>query len=171
MNKKIYTIVIVLAVISGFLMGLSNFSGTLFNVGLILFIITILSALIIPMIRKKNIKKNRTTTIFNINSNEAHFETLETTIQQFLSEKNFKKINYVNDETVYQLGSGLWTARKYLAYHFENNTLILESWVSTSAGKGFGEEIPLDNKFFAKVPKDQLKKIIDELAIKIAEIN
>ncbi len=168
MNKKTYTIVIVFAVISGFLMGLSSFSGTLFKVGLALFIITILAALIIPMIRKKNIKKNRTTTIFNVNSSEELFET---TIQNFLNEKNFKKINYVNDETVYQLGSGLWTARKYLAYHFENNTLVLESWVSTSAGKGFGEEIPLDNKFFAKVPKDQLKKIIDELAIKFNEIN
>lgn len=168
MSKKTYTIVIVFAVISGFLMGLSNFSGTLFKVGLALFIITILVALIIPMIRKKNIKKNRTTTIFNINTSDDLFET---TIQNFLNEKKFKKINYVNDEIVYQLGSGLWTARKYLAYHFENNTLVLESWVSTSAGKGFGEEIPLDNKFFAKVPKDQLKKIIDELAIKFDEIN
>lgn len=168
MNKKNYTLFIAIAAIGGFLMGLSSFKGTLFYIGLAIALVAMILMLVLYYTKKKTITKNRSVTPFKINCDK---NIIEEELKKFLTEKKFVEIDYVNNEKVFQLGSGIWTARKYLTYRFEENVLILESWISMSSGKGIGEEIPLDDKFFAKIPKNQLKKIIDELALRIERIN
>ncbi len=168
MNKTLYSICIALAVVGGFLMGASSFQGTLFYVGIAIALFALVLMVISYFTKKKNIRKNRSITMFDVRIEK---EKMEQVIKDFLAKKGFALTDYVNNEQVYRLGSGVWTARKYLAYHYQENKLILESWVSMSSGKGIGEEIPLDNGFFAKVPKNQLKKIIDEFATTIANAN
>ncbi len=168
MNKTLYSIYVALAVVGGFLMGASGFHGTLFYVGIAIAAVALVLMVVSFYTKKKNIRKNRSITMFDVRIEK---EKMEQVIKDFLAKKGFALTDYVNNEQVYRLGSGVWTARKYLTYHFQENKLILESWISMSSGKGTGDEMPLDNGFFAKVPKSQLKKIIDELATTIANAN
>lgn len=167
MNKKTYQLLFIVAIIGGFLMGVSQFSGVLFYIGLVIVLIDLTLMISLYFRKNKKIKKMRTKTFLEIGDKS---EEVDEFLKDYLRKNKFILINYVNDEKVYQLGNGLWTARKYLTYYFEGTKLILESWISMSFGKGISEEIPLDNKFFGKVPKNQLKKIIDEIATEIERI-
>ena len=167
MNKKTYQLIFIIAIIGGFLMGVSQFTGTLFYIGLAIVIVDLSLMAAMYFRKNKKIEKKRTKTFLEIGDKS---EEVDKFLKAYLIANKFTLIDYVNGEKVYQLGNGIWTARKYLTYYFEDSKLILESWISMSAGKGFGEEIPLDDKFFAKVPKNQLKKIIDEIATKIENI-
>ena len=95
-------------------------------------------------------------------------EDEEQTILSVLQKNKYKK-KESNGEEFYQHGSGLATSPQFIKYTFENDAIILESWVKTM---GFIGEENLDGSsqiFAKKGAKKTLKKIQEGLGLDIIE--
>ncbi len=73
-------------------------------------------------------------------------ELIKTTIKDFLATRNFNEINYLTGEIVYSFKSGFFENKKYIAYHFDKDILVIEAWIS----KGGKEETPVDFGYYEK---------------------
>ena len=95
-------------------------------------------------------------------------EDEEQTILKVLQKNKYKK-KESNGEEIYQHGNGLVTSPQFIKYTFENDTIIIESWVKSF---GFIGEENLDgsSQIFAKKNiKKILKEIQDNLGLDIIE--
>lgn len=86
-------------------------------------------------------------------------EELEDRVAKYLLDKKFRKAIYKDEEGVYKLGSGFWTAPKFVKYSVEGNEVTLEAWIKAFAI--FGESGVTG--FVGMVPKRQLKKLVDTI--------
>ena len=95
-------------------------------------------------------------------------EDEEQTILRILKENKYKK-RESNGEEYYQHGHGIVTSPQLIKYTFENDTIILESWVRDF---GFLGESSLEGSsqiFAKKSAKGSLKKIQEGLGLEIIE--
>ena len=85
-----------------------------------------------------------------------------------MQENKYKK-RIVRGEEFYQHGAGIVTSPQLIKYSFENDTIIIESWVRNF---GFLGEDSLDESsqiFAKKSAKKALQKIQDGLGLDIIE--
>ncbi len=75
-------------------------------------------------------------------------------MQQFLVQNKFKAINY-KGTTVYQLGNGLITAKKFIEYTIQGNTLTIYAYVFK-----VNKPVILDDAYYCSIPKTELKNIL-----------
>ena len=95
-------------------------------------------------------------------------EDEEQTILRILKENKYKKRKY-NGEEFYQHGSGIVTSPQLIKYSFQNDMIVIESWVRDF---GFLGESSLEgsSQIFAKrSAKGALKKIQEGLGLEIIE--
>ncbi len=90
-------------------------------------------------------------------------ELIKTTIKDFLATRNFNEINYLTGEIVYSFKSGVFEDKKYIAYHFDKNILVIEAWIS----KGGKEETPVDLGYYDKSDKHFVKRTVEDLIDKL----
>ena len=92
----------------------------------------------------------------------------EQTILRILKENKYKKRESKGEE-YYQHGSGIVTSPQLIKYTFENNVIVIESWVRDF---GFLGESSLEGSsqiFAKKSAKGTLKKIQEGLGLEIIE--
>ena len=92
----------------------------------------------------------------------------EQTILRILKENKYKKRESQGEE-YYQHGSGIATSPQLIKYTFENDMIVIESWVREF---GFLGESSLDGSsqiFAKKSAKGTLKKIQEGLGLEIIE--
>ena len=75
-------------------------------------------------------------------------------MQQFLMQNNFKAINY-KGTTVYQMGNGLITAKKFIEYTIQGNTLTIYAYVYK-----IKKPVLLDDAYYCSIPKNELKTVL-----------
>ena len=95
-------------------------------------------------------------------------EDEEQTILRILKENKYKK-RESHGEEFYQHGSGIVTSPQLIKYTFENDTIVIESWVRNF---GFIGEDSLDGSsqiFAKKSAKGALKRIQEGLGLEIIE--
>ena len=95
-------------------------------------------------------------------------EDEEQTILRILKENKYKKRESQGEEN-YQHGSGIATSPQLIKYTFENDMIVIESWVREF---GFLGESSLDGSsqiFAKKSAKGTLKKIQEGLGLEIIE--
>ena len=95
-------------------------------------------------------------------------EDEEQTILRILKENKYKKRESQGEE-YYQHGSGIATSPQLIKYTFENDMIVIESWVREF---GFLGESSLDGSsqiFAKKSAKGTLKKIQEGLGLEIIE--
>lgn len=119
------------------------------------FVITIVGS----FLGKKKVKPNRS--FFDLPFTQEAVSA-EERLREILAAKGFTAVQY-GEETVYKLGSGFWTARKFIRYSVFEDKIVLGAWVSIGMGDRPNTELPLDNRFTASLPKKQLKKIVDDI--------
>lgn len=168
MKKTLYIISVVLGLLGGVALGAclgEYFVSQSLNlieliVGCVLIVIAIILEIIMNVVGSKNVKKNRK--IIDVEIDATQQAQLESTIQSILKNNGYTLIPY-NNEHVYKKGQGLWTARKFINYYFDNNKLYIEGWVSIGVGNKPNEEFPIDENFFIKVPKQQVQKVMNDI--------
>ena len=75
-------------------------------------------------------------------------------------QKNGFKSKQKNGENYWQLGSGFWTAAKYVSIQRTgDHDLVLHAWIKPF----MSAETSLDHKFAGAIPIKQLKKVMDEI--------
>ena len=95
-------------------------------------------------------------------------EDEEQTILRILKEKKYKKIESPVEE-YYQHGLGILTSPQLIKYTFNNDMIVIESWVRYF---GFVGECSLNGSsqiFTKRSAKKTLKKIQEELGLEIIE--
>ena len=95
-------------------------------------------------------------------------EDEEQTLLRILQENKYKK-REIKGEEVYQHGAGIVTSPQLIKYTFENDTIVIESWVRNF---GFIGEDSLDGSsqiFAKKSAKKTLAKIQEGLGLDIIE--
>ncbi len=95
-------------------------------------------------------------------------EDEEQTILRILQENKYKK-KESKDEVYYQHGAGIVTSPQLIKYTFENDTIVIESWVRNF---GFIGEDSLEGSsqiFAKKSAKGTLQKIQEGLGLDIIE--
>ncbi|MCH5163394.1 MAG: hypothetical protein J1F36_00085 [Clostridiales bacterium] len=160
-----YFIGIFLMGAGGFFLGMQNstLGIILGGVGL-LFIIAGAFASSLP---RKNVKKKRTEFTLWCRCDKAKAQEI---IDNFMREKDYVAIKY-GDEDVYKKGSGWWTARKFIKCEIcDNNTMIVEGWISAGIGNKPNTEIDL-NGFYGALPKNAVRGDIAELEQRLRNIS
>ena len=157
----LYIIGIILSGIGGFFFSFSE-ETSLIGLGLI---IVGLGVVCIGMFcGKKNPKKRRSE--FRIPL-KCSVQEANGILNSILPKHKFHMVNY-GKEKVLQSGDGFWTARKFLKISFEDEMLVMEAWISAGLGSKPNTEYPLDGKFVAAVPKQQLQKVVNEIQAKMS---
>ena len=149
----------------GFFFGIQDDSLgiILFGVGLLF----IFAGAFVSSMPKKNVKKKRTEFTLWCRCDKAKAQEI---IDNFMREKNYIAIKY-GDEDVYKKGSGWWTARKFIKCEIcDNNTMIVEGWIS--AGIGNKPNIEMDLKgFYGALPQNTIRRDIAELEQRLRNIS
>lgn len=97
----------------------------------------------------------------------------EDNIVAILKKYNFLKIDYGGEE-VYRLDKGWIFSRKFIKYELVSDTLVrIEAWVSGGVGKRPAPEMALDDKIYARFPKNTLKNIVTLISdtLKLVSLN
>lgn len=159
----LYGIGIFIACIGGVSLGLWV-GGLQNNVLLIVGFVLVISGFIIAIagsfIGKKSVKPNRS--FFDLPfAGEA--ESAEEKLKEILTAHGFLPVQY-GEETVYKLGNGFWTARKFIRYSVFEEKIVLGAWISIGMGNKPNTEYPLDNRLTGSFPKKKLKRIVEDIA-------
>lgn len=155
----VYIIGIVLCVIGGGCLGwgFSAEDSTLMIVGGCIAAVGLIVTIFGSMLGKKHVKPNRSSFDVTYAGEDADLR-----MQQILAEKGFVQVQYGN-EPAYRLGTGFWTARKFLRYTIHEDKIIIVAWISMGMGNRPNVEWQLDDKFVGCLPKKKLRGIVLEI--------
>lgn len=131
-------------------------------VGLLL----IFAGFLYTVLPRKNVKKHRTpyTVQFKCSKERVQFA-----IDMFMQENEYRPLQY-NDEYVFKKGSGFWMARRFIKCTVnDDNTVLIEGWISQGLGNSASTEIALTG-FYGAWPKKILIGEIEELSTRIRNL-
>ena len=134
----------------------------LFVCGLLL----IIAGILYTNLPRKNVKKRRTpyTVQFHCSKERVQFA-----IDVFMKENEYDPLKY-NDEEVYKKGNGWWLARRFIKCTInDDNTLLIEGWISSGMGNAASTEVALTG-FYGAWPKKILIGEIEELKQRISNL-
>lgn len=158
----LYGIGIVIACFGGVCLGLwvgGLDNDVLLIAGAVLVIIGFIITIAGSFLGKKKVKPNRSFFDLPYSGESAKAEER---LKEILTAQGFAPVQY-GEETVYKLGSGFWTARKFIRYTVSEDKIVLGAWISIGMGNKPNTEYPLDNRIMGGFPKKQLKKIVEDI--------
>ena len=156
---------IVLMGMGGFCAGLGE--TTMFLVLFVAGILLIVAACLINSLPRKNVKKKRTPYTVEY---KCRKERVEFAIDLFMKENEYTRLRY-NDEDVFKKGNGWWTMRRFIKCTInDDNTVLIEGWVSAGVGNAASTEIALTG-FYGAVPKKIVIGEIEELKNRISNLS
>ena len=132
--------------------------------GAILFIV---GGFLINSLPRKNVKKKRTPYTAEFRCSK---ERVEFAIDVFMKENEYSRLKY-NDEEVFKKGNGWWTMRRFIKCTInDDNTVLIEGWVSAGVGNAASTEIALTG-FYGIALKKILIGEIQELKNRISNLS
>lgn len=161
----VYIIGIIICVIGGGMLGwgIPQENATLMIAGGCIAVVGLIVTVIGSLLGKKNVKPNRSSFDIPYSGDDA-----KQRMEKILEEKGFIPVQY-GTESAYRLGSGFWTARKFVRFTVLEDKIILVAWVSMGMGNKPNIEMQLDDKFTASLPKAKLKSVVLDIVKKLSE--
>ena len=132
------------------------------GVGLLL----VIAGFLYTVLPRKHVKKHRTPYSVEYKCSK---ERVQFAIDVFMKENEYEPLKY-NGEDVYKKGSGWGLARRFIKCTInDDNTVLIEGWISQGMGSAASTEIALTG-FFAAWPKKILIGEIEELKNRISRL-
>ena len=141
-------------------------NGIVFLVLAVVGLLTIIAGFLANTLPRKKVRKHRTafTTEYKCNPERVQFA-----IDLFMKENEYERLQY-NDEEVFLKGRGWLLARRFIKCTInDDNTVLIEGWVSSGMGKAASTEEALTG-FYAMAPKKILTGEIQELQARISNL-
>ena len=129
-------------------------------------VLLIVGGYLINSLPRKNVRKKRTPYTVEYKCSK---ERVEFAIDIFMKDNEYTHLKY-NDEEVFKKGNGWWTMRRFIKCTInDDNTVLIEGWVSAGVGNAASTEIALTG-FYGAVPKKILIGEIEELKNRISHL-
>ena len=141
-----------------------------FVIALVLFgagILCVIAGILYNSLPRKNVKKHRTPYTAEYKCSK---ERVQFAIDMFMKDNDYRLMNY-NGEEVYKKGNGWWIARRFIKCTInDDNTVLIEGWISSGVGNAASTEIALTG-FYGAWPKKILIGEIEDLKTRIGHLS
>ncbi|MCH5152188.1 MAG: hypothetical protein J1F65_06005 [Clostridiales bacterium] len=126
----------------------------------------VIAGILYTNLPRKKVKKHRTPYTVEYKCSK---ERVQFAIDVFMKENEYEPLKY-NDEDVYKKGNGWWLARRFIKCTInDDNTVLIEGWISQGMGSAASTEIALTG-FYGAMLKKILIGEIEELRNRISNV-
>ena len=167
MLGMLITIIGAVVVLVGAFIAIATENAIVMLVACIVGLLLVIAGFLYTTLPRKHVKKHRTPYTVEYKCSK---ERVQFAIDVFMKENEYDLLKY-NDEDVYKKGSGWWLARRFIKCTVnDDNTVLIEGWISQGMGNAASTEIALTG-FYGAWPKKILIGEIEELKNRISRLS